>query len=215
MTSLTPALDAELRKDTPLIFGGVSIDLPGYSLNLLDGAGILTFGGRTFVGEDATYGVISDVEDLTDGTGDSAPAFSMTLLPSGDAAAADLAAPTMQGAPVMVWVGAVNQITGVPIPNPQLIFIGELDVPTLESDEHSRKLTYEVVSVFERLFEDDESARLSAGHHRSIFPGEAGMDFVTGVAEPVYWGVAGAPSAVAVYTGGGGGNGAYERMQDQ
>jgi hypothetical protein len=204
MTSLTPALDAELRKDTPLIFGSVSVDLPGYSLNLLDGAGVLSFGGRTFVGEDATYGTISDVEDLSDGTGDSAPAFGMTLMPSGDAAAADLAAPTMQGAPVMVWMGAVNPSTGIPVPDPQLVFVGELDVPTLESDEHSRKLTYEVVSVFERLFEDDESARLSAGHHRSIFPNEEGMDFATGVAEPVYWGVAGTPPAITTYSGGSG-----------
>ena len=189
MTALTPALDAELRKDIPVVFGAVAIDLPDTSVNLLDGAGTLSFGGRIFVGEDATYGTISEVEDLTDGTGDSAPAFSMTLLPSGDAAAAALAAPGMQGSPVYVWVGAVNPATGQPVPDPHLIFMGELDVPTLQSEENARRLTYEVVSVFERLFEDDESARLSSGFHRSIFPNEAGMDGVTGVAETVYWGV--------------------------
>ncbi len=205
MTQLTPALDSELRSDAPLPFGAISIDLPDAQVNLLDGAGVLAFGGRTFVGEDATYGVLSEVEDLTDGSGDDAPAFSMTLLPNGDAAAAALSAPAMQGSPVFVWIGAVNKLSGLPIPDPHLIFVGELDVPKLLSDESGRRLDYEVVSVFERLFEDDESSRLSPGHHRSIFPNEAGMDFVTGVGEPVYWGVAGNPSPVVSYGGGAGG----------
>lgn len=202
MSALTPALEAELRGPSPTIFGAIAIDLPGMSVNLLDGSGLLAFGGRTFVGEDATFGVLSDVQNLSDGTGDSAPAFSMSLIPSGDAAAATLAAPAMQGSPVYVWIGAVNSATGQPIPDPYLVFAGELDVPTLDSDDTGRLLTYEVVSVFERLFEDDESARLSPGHHRSLFPNEAGMDFVTGVAETVYWGVQTPPSTIT-YTPGG------------
>lgn len=203
MSRLAPALDAELRADAPTIFGAIAIDLPDAQINLLDGAGTLSFAGRVFVGADDTYGTISEVEDLTDGLGDSAPAFSLTLLPASDAAAAALAAPTMQGAAVYAWIGAVNVLTGQPIPDPHLVFAGELDVPVLESSENSRRLEYEVVSVFERLFEDDESVRLSPGQHRGIFPNEAGMDGVTGVAETVYWGVASPPSNV-IYGGGGG-----------
>jgi hypothetical protein len=202
MSQLTPQLDANLRGPAPLVFGAISIDLPGASVNLLDGAGVLAFGGRTFVGKDDTYGAISDVENLTDGTGDSAPAFSMTLIPSGDAAAAALSGPEMQGAPVYVWMGAVDKVTGIPIPDPHLVFIGELDVPILKSDEQGRLLDYEVVSVFERLFEDDESARLSDGFHQSIFPGELGYMFVTGVAQTIYWGVAGTNSTVTSYGSG-------------
>lgn len=213
MTSLTPAFDAALRSDAPTVFGAISIELPGYNLNLLDGAGVLTFGGKTYVGEDATYGALSDIDDLTDGTGDNAPAFSVTLIPNGDAAAASLAAPTMQGSPALAWVGAVDQVSGLPIPDPHLVFLGELDVPTLQTDETGRRLEYEVVSVFDRLFEDDESARLSPGHHRSIFPNEAGLDFVTGVDQPVYWGVAGNPSPI-VYGGGSGGRGYVDRRLD-
>lgn len=203
MTQLTPQLDAKLRTDAPVVFGAVTIGLPDYEVNLLDGAGFLSFGGRSYVGDDPTFGTISEVEDLSDGTGDSAPAFSLTLLPSGDAAAAALASPTMQGSPVYVWIGAVNETTGQPVPDPHLIFVGELDVPTLRSEEHGRVLDYEITSVFERLFEDDESARLSPGHHRSIFPNEAGLDYVTGVAQPVYWGIAGNPSTISYQNGAG------------
>lgn len=200
MSQLAPALEAELSGDAPLVFGSISIDLPGYQLNLLDGAGVLTFGGRTFVGQDETFGVLSDIDSLTDGVGDSAPAIGITLLPSGDAAAALLAAPTMQGAPVTISLGAVNPATGQVI-GTTTIFIGELDVPSLVSGERERKLNYEVVSVFERLFEDDETARLSPGFHRSVFPGETGLDSVTGVDEPVYWGIAGQNPTGVVYAG--------------
>ncbi len=203
MTILSAALDAELRSMSPTVFGAIHINLPDYDLALLDGAGILTIAGRTYVGHDETFGTLSEIEDLTDGAGDSAPAIGITLLPASDAASAALASPLMQGAPVVISLGAVNPATGLVI-DVQTIFVGELDVPTLYSSENGRRLDYEIVSVFERLFEDDESARLSAGHHRSIFPNEAGMDFVTGVAQPVYWGVAGNPSAVTVYNGGSG-----------
>lgn len=213
MTQLSPALDAELRKASPLVFGAIAIDLPAAQVSLLDGSGILSFAGRTFVGEDPAFGTLSDIEDLSDGTGDSAPPFGMTLLPSDDAAAVTLSSPNMQGSPVRVYFGAVDQVSGLPI-DPQLIFVGELDVPKLTSDDQGRRLDYEVVSVFERLFESDEAARLSAGHHRSIFPNEAGLDFVTGVAQPVYWGVAGNPSAITSFPAGGyGGGGGFGEQQ--
>jgi len=207
MTQLTPALDAALREVQATVFGAVTVELPGYTLNLLDGSGQIDFAGRTFVGEDATFGVLADIENLTDGTGDQAPALAIGLLPSGDSAAASLAAPTMQGSRVLIYFGAVNTATGQAIPDPQLIFLGELDVPTLRSAETGRRLDYEIVSVFERLFEDDGSARFSPGHHRSIFPNEAGFDFVTGVREAVYWGVAGNPGGISNGSGGGGSGG--------
>lgn len=205
MTQLSTAMDAALRAPAPLIFGAVSIALPGGDVNLLDGSAVLAFGGKTYVGRDATYGTLASIESLSDGMGDQAPALSITLLPAGDAAAADLAAPTMQGSLVAIYLGAVDPVTGQVIPDPQLLFIGELDVPTLKSGPNERSLEYEVVSAFERFFEDDEGARLSPGFHKSVWPGELGLDAVTGVRETVYWGVAGTPAGISYGGGAGGG----------
>ena len=202
MTQLTPQMDAALRGAAPIIFGAISIELPGRQVNLIDGAGTVTFGGKTYVGRDATYGTLASIENLTDGMGDSAPALSITLLPANDAAAAELAGPLMQGAPVTIHLGVIDRLTGLVIPDPTLLFLGELDVPTLRSTRTGRALDYEVVSAFERLFTDDERARLSPGFHRSVWPGEAGLDFVTGVQETVYWGVAGTNGAIAYETAG-------------
>jgi hypothetical protein len=218
MTQLSPALDAALRADAPVVFGAVSLALPGVTVNLLDGAGQLTFGGKTYVGEDATFGVLAAVESLSDGLGDSAPALTISLFPASSAAAASLAAPNMQGSAVTVHLGAVDRATGAVIPDPYLLFLGELDVPVLQSGADTRKLDYTVVSVFERLFESDEASRLSPGYHRSIFPNEAGLDMVTGVDQPVYWGLEGAPSAItyggtpAYFDPGSGGGTVYENI---
>jgi hypothetical protein len=191
MSNLTPAFDAELAKPSPTVFGSVSIDLPQAQINLLDGAGVLTFSGRTYRGMDATYGTLASIEPIEEGVGDEAPALSISLLPSGDAAAADLAAATMQGSPVLIHIGGVNPVNGAVIPDPQLIFIGELDVATLISKENGRQLDYDVVSVFERLFELDEGARLSPGFHQSIWPGEVLFDEITGLTQDYFWGVEG------------------------
>lgn len=191
MTDLTLAFDAELKKPAPTIFGAIAIDLPGYALNLLDGSGVLTFAGRTFTGRDAIFGTLSTVEEISDGFGDTAPAVSITLLPASDAAAASLAGPTMQGSPVYFYVGAVNVATGLVIPDPHLLAVMELDVPTLHKEANSRSLEYECVSVFERLFETDEGARLAPGFHKSIWPGELALDEITGVTQTYYWGVEG------------------------
>ncbi|MBP8234454.1 MAG: hypothetical protein KAY22_19345 [Rhizorhabdus sp.] len=197
MSDLTPGWDADLRGRAPTVFGAVSIELPDYQVNLLDGAGQLSFNSRTFVGKDPTYGTLSAISSLTDGMGNEAPRLSVTLLPASDAAAADLAGPDMQGSLVTIYMGGVDRATGQVIPSPHLLFIGELDVPVLTAGENSRELEYEVASIFERFFTDDEGARLSTGFHKSIWPGELGFDFQTGVPQGVYWGVEAPPRAVS------------------
>jgi hypothetical protein len=206
VTSLTTALDTALSQDRVPIFGAVSIALPGYTLRLLDGSGALTFAGGTFVGDDSTYGVLAAVSEITDGASDEAPAVSITILPPNDTAAATLAAPAMQGALVQIYAGSWNLDTGAVIADPTLLFIGEVDVPTLSSGEGGRTLEYDVTSISERLFAGDEGLRLSDGFHRSVWSGELGLANVSGVEQTIYWGTQPPPGTVqpgSSITGGG------------
>lgn len=200
MTALSPALDNALAGPTPTVFGAVRIDLPTATIAVLDGAGILAFGGQTYTGRDETYGVLSAIDNLTDGTGDQAPAVSITFLPASDAAAVDLASPTQQGSLVTITAGAVDPATGGVIGTHQM-GLYELDVPTLGSRANERSLELECVSVFQRFFTDDEGIRLSPDWHRSVWPAEAGLDDVTGVSQTINWGVAGPNAGVYVYKG--------------
>jgi hypothetical protein len=188
MTQFTMQMDAELAKPAATIFGAIEILLPGYALRLVDGAAVLSFGGEVFSGRDPTFGTLDSIDPISDGSGDTAPEISVTLLPASDASSSALAAADMQGSQIALWLGAINPDTGSVIPDPYLLFLGELDVPTLEADEHTRQLLYSAVSVFERFFQGDEGQRLSPTWHESVWPGEKGFSAVTGVENPVYWG---------------------------
>jgi hypothetical protein len=183
-----PALDGALAGFNPTIFGAVEILLPNHAIRLLTGSGIVVFDGKTFTGQDATYGTLHSVEDLTDGTGDDAPAINLTLVPASDAAAADLAGADMQGASVSIWLGAVEPTNGLVIGEPLLIFLGVLDVPTLKVGANSRLLEFEITSAFEALFMNDDGARLNDRFHSYVWPGETGLSHVTSVTQQIYWG---------------------------
>lgn len=189
MSQFTPAVDAALAAPVATIFGALQIELPDYTLRLLSGPAALKGAPwSSFVGRDPTFGIWAAVADIRDGGGDEAPRISITLFPASDAAAATLAAPNMQGSKVSIWLGVVNPLTGEPIPDPALIFLGSLDVPRLVSGTGSRQLEYEVASVFEWMFDEEEGRRLADTFHQSIWPGELGFAFVTGVVDQVYWG---------------------------
>lgn len=196
MTSMSPALDTALAGPNPVIFGAIEIVLPGHTIRLLTGSGIIVFADKTFTGRDATYGVLQSVEDLTDGTGDEAPALTITLAPASDAAAAGLASAGMQGSQVSIWLGVVEPSNGLVVGDPLLIFLGALDVPTLKVGANSRLLELEITSVFEEFFTSDDGVRLNDSWHQSIWPGETGLADTSGVLRQIYWGSA-PPSGVS------------------
>ena len=208
MTSLSAGFDTALAGDRVLVFGAVEILLPGAPIRLLDGSGVVAFNGSTFSGIDPAFGTLSSVSALSDGSGDQSPAINIGMIPPNDTAAATLASATMQGSLVSLYMGAINPATGLVIPDPYLVFLGEVDVPILRSGKEGRTLEYEVVSVMERLFSDDEGQRLADGFHQSVWPGEVGFFDVTGVESNIYWGVEPPPTGISYGSGGNGNFGA-------
>ena len=197
MSQLSPALAAALEARSVLMFCAVEVALPSYNLRLLNGPGEVSFDGRTFHGKDETYGVLGSVEEIADSEDGEAPEITITILPPTMTSAALLASPAAQFSAVTVWVGALDLVTGVVIPDPMVVFAGEVDVPTLTGDETSRVLQYSVTSVFELLFEVDEGANLNNAFHQSVWPGELGFEYVTEVQRQLPWG-AEAPRPAAV-----------------
>lgn len=193
----TPAMETALAARFANLFGAIRIDLPAATIRLLDGAGALTFDGGTYLGRDPTFGTLAAIESIGDGVGDEAPTLSFTMLPASTASAADLASPTAQGSRVRVMLGAFVPETGGVVADPIVLFDGELDQATLTIGKGARELDFDCVSSFERFFFNQEGVRLSPAFHKSLFPGETGLDNVTGVTRPVYWGVATPASALA------------------
>jgi hypothetical protein len=183
---------------------GVEIALPdGGWLRLLDGSGVVSWGGKTFAGLDDTFGALESLDAIADGFGDEAPSLRLGLSPRTTSAAAILAGQNMQGRTVLVWLGALDPATGQPKETPLLIFAGEVDQGVLQVGLGTRKLSLECVSVWERLFDDYEGTRLTNAYHQSAWPGELGFEFVTAIQRQLPWGAdAPRPNVVAdaIYT---------------
>lgn len=187
---MDPTLKNALAQPSVLLFGALRIELPDYTIRLLDGSASLVIEGETYVGKDETFGTISTISDLNEEIGDSAPEISVTLMPPDLPATAALANPAMQGSVARLMVGAVDPITGTVLGQPETVFLGEIDVPKIEVDQSgARTVEFTIVSVFERLFEVEEGQRASNGWHQSIWPGEKGLEFMTGTDVNLYWGV--------------------------
>lgn len=184
------SLKNALAQPASLLFGALKIELPGYTIRLLDGSAVLQIGTETYAGLDERFGTIGGISDLSEEISDNAPEVTVTMMPPDVSATAVLSNPNMQGAVATIMVGAADPMTGAVIGTPEILFLGEIDVPTIGIDEAgARTVEFTVVSVFERLFEVEEGQRASNGWHQSIWPGELGFDFMTGTDVNLYWGV--------------------------
>lgn len=201
---MTPAMTSALASSVVTLFGAVRIGLPGHVIRVLDGAGEIVIGGETFTGRDEVYGTLDSADTMSDGAGDEAPAVQFGFLPPDATAIAGLADPMAQGSPTRLLIGAIAD--GAVIGTDDL-FVGELDQIEVDVDEGTQGVTINAVSAMERFFDNQEGVRLSPAYHKGIWPGETGLDQITGVARKIYWGTASPAGGVSSYGGGGGGLG--------
>lgn len=165
----------------------------GYVINLLDGSGEITFpvdGVTTmFDGSDPTYGALIAASSIQEQIATDSPRFTFTLAPPSPAALGSLSDPKHQGSSFRLWWGIVNELTGAPIGQPELLWSGRLDVVRTQLGEGSLTAEVETVSAFDRLYAESEGTNLNATWHRSIWPGETGLDFNTAALSETYWGM--------------------------
>lgn len=186
-------LQAALGQQTIWFFGALRLDMAGIGgraspLCLLDGAGRVTIDSEVYTGADDFFGAIDSIDAISIAEGDEAPEIGLSLLPPSSSAAAILSNPAMQGREVRIMVGALDPVSGLCIGQPEIVFLGEIDVTTLASSHGQRRLDITIVSVFERLFENEDGARAQDGWHQSIWPGERGLEYMNGTDKNLYWG---------------------------
>ena len=206
MSDLTPAMDVALGTPGVTMFVAGQMDLPGYTLRMLD-AGEVNWDGNLFVSKDPTYGSIDSIDAITDGLGDQAPQLAVTIIPPGETASAALSNPDMQGSRIRIWLGAI--VSGAVVVSPYLLFDGMMDQPALIVDKGKRNVTYECVSQFEYLFRTEEAARLSGVNQKMFYADDTFLDDVTGIVKNFMWGpgeaISGSPVGYGYSDGYGGG----------
>ena len=193
--SLDSSLDAALKGAAPLVCLLLKIELPGHTIRLVDGAGEVAFDAETYLGEDDVYGVLDNIETLSEQVGTEAPLVRLTFLPATVDALGDLTNPANQGAAVQIWFGAIGT-NGALIGEPESLFIGELDTADAEVSTERTVVAFNVASAWERLFDLGEGQRLNNAFIQSIYPGAKGAEFVIAIQRSLPWGYDGPRPAV-------------------
>jgi len=180
-------------------FTAVRMTLAAATICLLDGSGVVTFDGSTFVGEDPVYGSLAGVEEVTDGGEDEASRARIRLNPKDLTALTTLAGAGNQGSLVEIWEGFVDLSTGLAVETPDLAFEGFYDQPAWSFANMA--LEIDCGSVFELFFENEEGARLTDSFHQSICPGELGFQYVIEtLRRKLPWSTADAPRPTSTVT---------------
>lgn len=215
---MTPQMIAALSTGRAMLTALFQFDLPSGTRRLLLGGTEVSWDGHTWVGDDPTIGAIDAPDDVREDMSGEAPNTSISIRISPTADRNDIAGPQVQLSPFKMWLAAleldVNKHLQV-VPDPELLFDGFLDQATINLDKGRDDVDYTIISAFDYFFEDSEGQRLNGQFHQSIWPGELGLDNVTGVTKKIYWGAygptgTGSGGSSSIYAGaGGGGNGGF------
>ena len=178
------ALIAAYQTAVPIKVTMVRVDLSGGAVGFTDG-GFVVYDGLTYYGEHPTYGVMSGISPIADGTEATTTRIDLSLLPKNDAALAAFASYTEQGARVRWWEGVVGA-NGVLVGTPELKFDGELDKPKFTVGA-AWGLVLQCGTQAERQVEENADWRLNHAFHSKIWPGETGLISVTNVKRKLIW----------------------------
>jgi hypothetical protein len=177
------------------LVGMLKAELPGRDVLLCDG-GAVPYAGQLYQSADDTFGTVAGFEALTEGTGDELPAGTITFLPRDTAAAVELSQPGYQNSRVRLWIGEVDEATGLLVGEPDLLADWQTDKTVLKRSSGTRAVEMVCVTRSQRLLARNDGNSLSSPAHQRVFPGERGFDNAVGMEVEVAWGVVAPPRGV-------------------
>jgi hypothetical protein len=186
--------------------GLLKIDLPDRTVTLCD-AGFITYDGDLYTGRDDILGTIASIDSMSEGANDEIPALDIAFNPPGPLAFTDLTSGALQRSQVRLWLAEYDIATNEVVGTPDLLFLGQLDQPSIRYSRTEYSISISCVSLAEWFFELDTGNGLSDTEHQSRYPGELGHANATGLQIPVAWGIASPPRGSGGYGGGGGWDG--------
>lgn len=192
--------------DTISLIGFCKIELPGRTLRMCDG-GFCYFGGEKYTSEDALFGSIAAVDEFEAALGDSAEDAKIVFMPNAAALASEISSPAFQNSRARFWMGTIGS-DGKTVTTAEQLMDALVDFTVLRLRQAGRELEMSFIGRPEKLFLRQEGNSLNPRFHKSVWPGEKGLDNATGARITVAWGVGGARgissgSATGAIIGGG------------
>ena len=168
-----------------------SSNLPAKVLRLLDGSGVVSWGGMTFVGADGDYGGFISAAGIDEAIATESPKFAITLGPLSDEAMQQIGQPTAQGSAVPVYHGFLDPVYRQPLGTPETVWNGQLDIGNITLALNQRTIAVDVYCYGELFMLTDDGSKLNSSWHNQFYLGELGFQFVDFVTHPVPWGAQG------------------------
>lgn len=176
-------LIAERRKAVSVRCILVRIAAPTGVICWTDG-GIAKFdagaGDEFYWGEHPTYGMLSSVTDITNGSGDQTTRPNLSLFPLDDDATDILGSPLIQGSQVKVWTGAIDRATGLLIGAPKLEFTGQVNQPAVSAGQQF-SMSMQLITDASLQKEANADYRQNHAAQTRTWPSEDGMKNVSNV----------------------------------
>lgn len=205
---MDPTLEAGFRQPGVIKVTLVRIEFVSGTLRLTDGGPAL-FNSEVYLPEQAPFGVLDSIGQITEGGSGTTTRVEINLKPESDDAVAAMTNPLNQGGLVQWWEGVINPATGALIGEPKLKFQGSYDKGRFAVDESGWTLSIECGSEAELQLLANSDWRLNNSTHQRAWPGELGLRHVTNLPKQIYWrteaprGAVTYPSGTGVGTGGG------------
>lgn len=177
-----------LKAGGAVIIDCVELVYSGFTLRLSTGQEVVV-GGNAYLPRNDTYATLDAVSGYEDGLSDQAPRCQVALLPVSAAAFASLVDPSQQGASITAFWVAVDEATGLIVGQAEQPFRGFVDTADFSVDGDVWRLSLDCGSGLDRALASGEGMRLSDTFHQTLWPGELGCAFVTGLPDPVWWGI--------------------------
>jgi hypothetical protein len=185
------------------LIGFCKIELPTRTLRICDG-GFCYFGGEKYDSEDSLFGSIAGIDELEASLGDAAEDAKLVFAPPATTAAADINSSSFQNSRARFWMGTIGP-DGKTVTTVEQLMDALVDYTVLRLRQSGRELEMSFIGRPEKLFLRQEGNSLNPRFHKSIWPGEKGLDNV-GAKLTIPWGV-GSPRGLTSGGGGGGGVG--------
>lgn len=183
-----------LAADNITLIGLVKIELPERTIRLCDG-GFCYFGGEKYTSEDAVFGSIAAVDEFEAALGDSSEDAQIVFNPADHATPAQISSKYFQNSRARFWMGKLDTDAKTVV-NAEQLMDGLVDYTLLKRRDGSREVEMYFIGRPEKLFLRQEGNTLDPRFHKSVWPGEKGLDNATGARITVAWGV-GAARGVA------------------
>ncbi len=192
-----------LAAETITLIGLVKIELPSTTIRLCDG-GFCYFGGEKYTSEDTLFGSIAGVDEFEAMLGDTAEDATLLFNTTETAEPAEISSASFQNSRARFWMGKLDW-DGKTVVNATQLMDGLVDYTTLRLKENSRTVEMTFIGRAEKLFLRQEGNTLDPRFHKSVWPGEKGLDNATGARVTVAWGVGSARGIASVPGAGAGG----------